>query len=69
MSKLLPSKDVKNVTLTLVKSVISCTERQKASVRGLGLRKTGSSVTVANTVENRGLMSAIIFLLKIEEAK
>ena len=69
MSKLLPSKDVKNVTLTLVKSVISCTERQKATVRGLGLRKTGSSVTVANTVENRGMMSAIIFLLKIEEAK
>ena len=69
MNKLLPSKDVKKVTLTLVKSVISCTERQKASVRGLGLRKTGSSVTVANTVENRGMMSAIIFLLKIEEAK
>ena len=69
MSKLLPSKDVKNVTLTLIKSVISCTERQKASVRGVGLRKTGSNVTVANSIENRGMMLAIIFLLKIEEAK
>ena len=69
MHKLLPSKSVKKLTLTLVKSVISCTERQKASVRGLGLRKTGSSVTVVNTPENRGMINAVFFLLKVEEAK
>jgi len=68
MSKLLPSVSAKLIKVELVKSIIGTTEKQRASVRGLGLRKIGSSVTVPNTPENRGMVNAVIFLLKVEEA-
>ena len=69
MSKLLPSTSAKRVSIKLVKSVISCTQRQIATARGLGLRKLGSEVVVDNTVENRGMIHSIIFLLEVKEAK
>ena len=69
MSKLLPSTSAKRVSVKLVKSVISCTQRQIATVRGLGLRKLGSEVVVDNTIENRGMIHSIIFLLEVKEAK
>jgi large subunit ribosomal protein L30 len=68
MSKLLPSVSAKQIKVELVKSVIGTTEKQQASVRGLGLRKIGSTVTIPNTPENRGMVNAVIFLLKVEEA-
>lgn len=68
MSKLLPSNTIEKVKITLQKSTIGCTARQISSVKGLGLRKRLSHVIVANTPENRGMMNAVIFLLKIEEA-
>ena len=68
MSKLLPSVSAKKIKVELVKSVIGTTEKQQASVRGLGLRKIGSVVTIPNTPENRGMVNAVIFLLKVEEA-
>lgn len=69
MSKLLPSTSAKRVSVKLVKSLISCTQKQIASVRGLGLKKIGSEVTVDNTIENRGMIHSIIFLLDVKEAK
>ena len=46
----------KTITVTLKKSTISCTEKQKANVRGLGLRKTGTSRTLENTPAVRGMV-------------
>ena len=45
------------ITIKLKKSVISCTDKQKANVKGLGLRKTGSLKTLENTPAVRGMIS------------
>jgi large subunit ribosomal protein L30 len=57
----------KNITVKLKKSVISCTEKQKACVRGLGLRKTGTSRTLENTPAVRGMIKKVIHLLEVAE--
>jgi len=57
----------KTITVKLKKSVISCTEKQKACVKGLGLRKTGSSRTLENTPAVRGMIKKVIHLLDITE--
>lgn len=57
----------KTITVKLKKSVISCTEKQKACVKGLGLRKTGSSKTLENTPAVRGMIKKVIHLLDITE--
>lgn len=55
------------ITVKLKKSTISCTEKQKANVRGLGLRKTGTSRTLENTPAVRGMIKKVIHLLEITE--
>lgn len=57
----------KTITVTLKKSTITCTEKQKANVRGLGLRKTGTSRTLENTPAVRGMIKKVIHLLDIKE--
>lgn len=57
----------KTITVTLKKSTITCTEKQKANVRGLGLRKTGTSKTLENTPAVRGMIKKVIHLLDVKE--
>ena len=57
------------ITVKLKKSVITCNEKQKANVRGLGLRKTGSVKTLENTPCVRGMIKKVIHLLEIVEEK
>lgn len=57
----------KTITVKLKKSVISCTDKQKACVKGLGLRKTGSERTLENTPAVRGMIKKVIHLLEIKE--
>lgn len=57
----------KNITVTLKKSAIGATDKQKACVRGLGLRKTGSTKTLENTPAVRGMIKKVIHLLDIAE--
>lgn len=54
--------------VTLVKSTIGRLAKHKACVAGLGLRKTGSTATVIDTPENRGMINHVSYLLKVEEA-
>jgi large subunit ribosomal protein L30 len=54
------------IKITLIKSLIGRLEAHKASARGLGLKKIRQTVEVANTVENRGMINAISYLLKCE---
>jgi len=58
----------KTITVTLKKSIIATNPRQKACVRGLGLRKTGSSKTLENTPAVRGMIKKVIHLLDWKEA-
>lgn len=57
------------ITVKLKKSTITCTDKVKANVRGLGLRKTGSTKTLENTPAVRGMIKKVIHLLEIVEEK
>ncbi len=58
----------KQLKVTLVKSLNGRLESHKACARGLGLRRIRHSVTVLDTVENRGMINKVSYLLKVEEA-
>lgn len=57
----------KTITVTLKKSTIASTEKMKACVKGLGLRKTGTSKTLENTPAVRGMIKKVIHLLDVKE--
>jgi len=54
--------------LTLVKSTVSHTARTRATVRALGLHRIGDSVEISDTPEMRGMVRAVRFLLRTDEA-
>jgi len=58
----------KSVRVTLIKSLAGQLENIRASARGLGLRRIGHSVVVADTPSNRGMMATASHMLKIESA-
>jgi large subunit ribosomal protein L30 len=55
------------IKVTLIRSVIGSDERVRATVRGLGLRKTNSSRILENSPNVRGMIHKVHHLLKIEE--
>lgn len=55
----------KQITVKLVRSTIACTEKQKATIKGLGLRKLHSTRTLENTPAVRGMIKAMIQWLEI----
>lgn len=57
----------KHIEVTLVRSVNKCLKKHKACVKGLGLRSIGSSATVIDTPENRGMVNKVDYLLKVRE--
>jgi large subunit ribosomal protein L30 len=54
--------------LTLVRSLNGRTEKHKACVSGLGLRRMHHTVTVEDTPSNRGMINKVSYLLKVEDA-
>lgn len=61
-------KKDKQLKVTLKHSVNRRVARHKACVSGLGLHRIGHTVTVADTPENRGMISKVSYLLAVEEA-
>lgn len=57
----------KTITVKLKKSTNGCTEKMKAHVRGLGLRKTNTVRTLENTPAVRGMIKKAIHLLEVVE--
>lgn len=55
--------------VTLVHSPIGRTERQKATVRGLGLRRIGQSRLLENTPAVRGMVKKVLHLVTVEEVQ
>ena len=51
-----------------MRSIAGRRSAQKASVHGLGLRRIRHSVLVDDTVENRGMINRVNYLLRVEEA-
>jgi len=59
---------MKKIRITLVKSPIDRSERQKLTVQALGLNKTNSSKEVEATPQILGMIRKVTHLLKVEEA-
>jgi len=59
----------KTITVQLKKSTNGCTEKQKSNVRGLGLKKIGSTKTLENTPSVRGMIKKVIHMVNILEEK
>lgn len=57
----------KMITVKLTKSLIGKSPRQKATIKGLGLKKIGSEKTLENTPSVRGMIKKVIQLLDIKE--
>ena len=58
----------KSIRVTLVKSMYGQLASIRNSARGLGLRRIGHSVVVADTPSNRGMINAASHMLKVETA-
>ena len=53
------------VKIQLVRSPIGCKESHRATVRGLGLRKMGSTSELEDTPAVRGMINKISDLVKV----
>lgn len=53
--------------VTLKHSTIGRDQRQRATIRGLGLRKIGQSRTLENTPAVRGMVKRVLHLVDVEE--
>jgi large subunit ribosomal protein L30 len=62
------AKKEKMLKITLVRSPIGNTERHKATIRALGLRKIGQSVEQKDSPTVRGMISKVNHLIQVEEA-
>jgi large subunit ribosomal protein L30 len=66
MAKTKKSKQ-KIVRITLVKSPIGYSKRQKGTVRALGLRRMNQTVEQVDTPVLRGMLNAVRHLVRVEE--
>lgn len=56
------------VKVTLVKSTIGCTKKQKDTVAALGLRKVGSSNVLTDNACLQGMLTIVSHLVSVEKA-
>lgn len=60
---------MKKIEITQSRSVIGTPEKQRKTMRGLGLRKIGHTVVKEDKPEIRGMIRKISHLLKVKEIK
>jgi large subunit ribosomal protein L30 len=58
---------MKKLRITQVKSTIDRSQRQKDTIKALGLRKLNHSVEVENNIQIAGMINKVSHLLKVEE--
>ena len=58
----------KKVRVTQIKSAIGYDKRQRAHLKGLGIRRMHHTVEVEDTPSVRGMINKIPHLLKVEES-
>ena len=58
---------VKTLRITLVKSGIGYSEKHKATIRALGLRRINQSVEQVDCPALRGMLMKVNHLVKVEE--
>ena len=57
----------KTLKITLVKSTIGASPKQKKTVEALGLKKLHHSVELADSAAVRGAIAKVSYLLRVEE--
>ena len=55
------------IKVTLTRSTAGRLKKHQACVAGLGLRRIGHSVEVADTPANRGMINKAYYMLQVEE--
>jgi large subunit ribosomal protein L30 len=55
-----------SVRVTWVKSMIGYNERQRATLRGLGLRRLNQTVELKDAPQVRGMISKVAHLVRVE---
>lgn len=53
--------------LSLVRSLIGSTKRQRDSVRGLGLKRVNDTVLISETPAGRGMIDKVSHLVSVEK--
>jgi large subunit ribosomal protein L30 len=64
-----PASSQKTLRLELVRSTIGGTERQRATVRALGLRKLHQVVEQSDSPVTRGMVKKVSHLVRIQEGE
>lgn len=59
---------IKQIKVTLVRSLAKRLPVHRACVRGLGLKRPHQTVTIAATPENMGMVNKVAYMLKVEDA-
>jgi large subunit ribosomal protein L30 len=59
------STEKKTLTVKLVRSVAGTRESHRATVRGLGLRKLGSTKVLEDTPAVRGMINKVDYLVQV----
>jgi large subunit ribosomal protein L30 len=67
MAKAKSAKTEKKVRVTLVKSPIGYSKRQKATVRALGFRRMHQTIEHVDTAVLRGMLAKVSHLVLVEE--
>ena len=62
-------KKAKSLRITWVKSSIGYPQRQKGTIRALGLRRLGHSVEHQDTSAIRGMISKVGHLIEVQEVE
>lgn len=58
--------DSSKISVTMIKSKHGRLPVHQECLRGLGLRKINQKVEVLDTVENRGMINKVSYMLKVE---
>ena len=59
----------RKLTIKQVRSAIGYERDQRATLRGLGLRKIGASSEIEDTPATRGMLRKVKHLVRVEEAE
>ncbi len=59
----------KKIKVTLIRGTAGKLKRHKATVRGLGLRRTHQSVILEDTPAVRGMINRVDYLVRAEEVE
>jgi len=58
--------DKKTIKVKLIRSVIGCTPKVRATIKGLGLTKLNKEVNLEDTPSVRGMINKVIHMVEVK---